>query len=383
MRRPQPLRVLMVVEQLRRRVPGGSGTYAKGLLLGLRAVQGSQDRADPEVTLYASRDRRRSLLTSRAGKQDPLESLGFPVVTALVPGPLLTRSWDRGIARAPGGFSIVHGASLAVPQEKELRTIVTVHDLAWRLVPEAYPKRGREWHEKAFLRSVEAGVEFVVPSLQVAAEVRGAGADGEKVVVIEPGSDHLPPPVGRVGTRKLDEFGVRGPFVLSVGTLEPRKNLVSLIDAFDSVRSALGADWSLVIVGPQGWGPGISAREKVVLVGAVTPEELSSLYSLASMVAYVPFVEGYGLPPLEAMRAGAPVVASKVPSIGEAARVVDPYDTQDIAKGILEVASDEGLRKQLVERGLQRAASLTWRRCARGHLDLWVGDVERPYGAGQ
>jgi len=379
---PQPMRVLMVVEQLRRRVPGGSGTYATGLLRALSGLrdhgEGSRDperyenRKDPAVTLYASRHRHRSPKGARrAEKGDPLEDLGFPVVCSLLPGPLLTRAWDRKIAGAPGGFSIVHGASLAVPREEGLRTIVTVHDLAWRQVPEAYPKRGRQWHERAFVESVAAAHEFVVPSQPVADDLCEAGVDPQKVAVIEPGSDHLPVATEAAGRSKLAELGVRGPFVLSVATVEPRKNLGSLMEAFCRVRGSLGPDWTLVIVGPKGWGPGLDSNEKVVMAGPVTPAELSSLYMLAAMVAYVPFVEGYGLPPLEAMRAGSPVVASAVPSTGDAARIVDPNDIDDIAKGLLEVASDEDLRRELVSRGLDRAAALTWERCARSHLALW------------
>jgi glycosyltransferase involved in cell wall biosynthesis len=377
-RRGLPAQILLVVEQLRRRVPGGSGTYIEGVLNGLGRLWASDPTGDPTgdpigdrvadlgVTLYASRAAKRV-------KPDQLVRFGFPVLTAPVPGSVLTRAWDSGLARVPGGFSIVHGCSLAVPREKGIRTIVTVHDLAWRLIPEAYPRHGRKWHEMAFVRSVEAGDEFVVPSESVAAGVRSAGVDEEKVVLIEPGSDHLPDPEASSysAAQMLERAGVDGRYVLSVGTLEPRKNLSGLIDAFGKVRGSLPGKWSLVVVGPEGWGPGVEAREGVVLLGSVSPGDLSALYAKAAMLAYVPFIEGYGLPPLEAMRVGTPVVSSMVPSIGEAAFVVDPGSCDSIAGGLLAVATDVDLRERLVRLGRDRAGALTWENCAAAHVNLW------------
>jgi glycosyltransferase involved in cell wall biosynthesis len=369
-RRGLPAQILLVVEQLRRRVPGGSGTYIEGVLNGLGRLWGGDPSADKDadlgLTLYASRAARRA-------RPDQLVRFGFPVLTTPLPGSVVTRAWDSGLARVPGGFSIVHGCSLAVPREKGIRTIVTVHDLAWRLIPEAYPRHGRTWHEMAFVRSVDAGDEFVVPSESVAAGVRSSGVDEKKVVLIEPGSDHLPDPDGSSSSvaRMLERAGVDGRFVLSVGTLEPRKNLSGLIEAFGKVRESLPGKWSLVVVGPEGWGPGVEAREGVVLLGSVSPGDLSALYAKASMLAYVPFIEGYGLPPLEAMRAGTPVVSSRVPSIGEAAFVVDPESCDSIAGGLLAVATDEGLRERLVRLGRDRSAPLTWENCAAAHVNLW------------
>jgi alpha-1,3-rhamnosyl/mannosyltransferase len=268
---------------------------------------------------------------------------------------------------------------LAVPREKGIRTIVTVHDIAWRQMPEAYPRHGRKWHEMAFVRSMDAGDEFVVPSESVAVEVRSAGAEAKKVVVIEPGSDHLGDPDEgslRSAALMLEAAGVDGRFVLSVCTLQPRKNLLGLIEAFKTVRESLPGRWALVVVGPPGWGPGIEPAEGVALLGPVSEGELSALYAKAAMLAYVPFVEGYGLPPLEAMRAGTPVVSSMVPSIGDAAFVVDPHSCESIAGGLLAVASDEDLREQLVRSGRDRAARLTWEKCAAGHVNLWCREAD-------
>jgi glycosyltransferase involved in cell wall biosynthesis len=109
----------------------------------------------------------------------------------------------------------------------------------------------------------------------------------------------------------------------------------------------------------------------VVFSGAVSPAVLAALYRLARMLVYVPLVEGFGLPPVEAMRIGTPVVASAMPSTGEAAFVVSPDSTEEIAGAIVEVASDDGLRRDLSARGEAYAGPLTWRAAARTHVQLW------------
>jgi glycosyltransferase involved in cell wall biosynthesis len=361
--------VLMVVEQLRRRVPGGAGTYAAGLITGLRRLIDAGEQVPP-VTLFSSRQR--SFGPEDGGsRQDPLAGFRMPTIESRLPAPLLTRAWDAGLIQAPAGFRTLHATSLAVPPARGVRTFVTVHDLAWRHVPFAFPRHGRKWHEHAFMKAVRKRLEVVVPSLSVADELIEAGVDPRRVNLIEPGGDHLPPPEFDAAKAVLERNGVLGPFLLSVSTLEPRKNLEALIDAYSSIRDSLPGPWPLVVVGPGGWGPAVVVREGVVLVGAVSAGELSALYATAELLAYVPLVEGFGLPPLEAMQAGTPVVASPMPSTGGVAREVDPHRIEEIARGILDVATDGGLRNELILAGRSRAAHLSWSVCARQHIDLW------------
>jgi glycosyltransferase involved in cell wall biosynthesis len=171
-------------------------------------------------------------------------------------------------------------------------------------------------------------------------------------------------------------------FVLTVGTLEPRKNLDRLVAAYTRVRAELPEPWPLVVVGPEGWGPGpaASARpEGVVFAGLVHGPVLADLYRRARAFAYVPLTEGYGLPPLEAMRAGTPAVVSRhVPSVDDVdapgappARLVDPLDVDDIAAGLAAVLTDEGARADLAARGEAHARPRTWRHAASAHIAIW------------
>jgi glycosyltransferase involved in cell wall biosynthesis len=367
-----PTRVLMVVEQLRRATPGGIGTYARGLLKGLGELGPGEI---PEVELLASRPRRR-----QPDQEDPMAGLAYPVRNSVLPGPLLTRAWDRGVLRAPTGFDVIHAVSLATLEPGSAALVSTIHDLLWRRLPDAYPPRGRAWHEAALRRALRRADQFIVTSDPVASDLAGAGADPDAITVIPMGCDHLPPPDLEAGASLLQRIGVHGPFLLSVGTLEPRKNLHRLTDAYQRIRGSLPEPWPLVLVGPGGWGEQVRSGPGVVLAGMVTPGELSALYSMTQLLAYVPLIEGFGLPPVEAMVFGTPVVASPLPSTAGAAFEVDPQDTGSIAHGLLTVATDTAVRSRLQLAGRYRAGDLKWSTIARRHVSVWDAAVSQNSG---
>ncbi len=356
--------VLVVVEQLRRAVAGGIGTYSLGLLQGLAAM----GEESPRVTLHAS----------RAGQNpDPLLAFGHRVVASALPAPLLTRVWDRQLIGAPGAPDVVHATSLAFPAPARSAPLaVMVHDLAWRDVPEAYPKRGRRWHEAALQRAIAGARLLVVPARPAADALLAAGAPAARVEVVAEGCDHLPPADLDGAKRLLEGLGVRDGFLLTVGTLQPRKNLRRLLEAYALARSDLAEPWPMVVVGPKGWGdalPAASVPHGVVLAGEVRGAELAGLYRMARCLAFVPLVEGFGLPPVEAMRECTPVVASPVPSLAGtgSAIEVDPTDVRAIADALVQASSDDRVRSSLVTAGLERSRELTWETAARRHVELW------------
>jgi glycosyltransferase involved in cell wall biosynthesis len=357
------LRVLLLAEQLRRSAAGGIGTYVLGLLQGLGELAATDPDRAPELTLTASRH--------AGGGTDPLAEIGPGLRASVLPGPLLTRAWDHGLIRAPDGIDLVHAVSLATLDTGAVPLVATVHDLLWRRIPEAYPARGRRWHEAALRRALLRADQFIVPADVVADDLEAAGADRASITVIPMGSDHLPPPDADAAATHLEQLGVRGPFLLCVGTLEPRKNLQRLMEAYGTIRDRLPEPWPLVMVGPSGWGEQVAPTTGVVHAGSVSATELSGLYAAARLLAYVPLIEGFGLPPVEAMSVGTPVVASPLPSTGGAAFEVDPNDTASIAEGLLQVATDPTTRDDLVRRGTVRATELRWSAIAARHLDVW------------
>jgi glycosyltransferase involved in cell wall biosynthesis len=353
-------RILLVVEQLRKKVPGGIGTVAAGLAGALGAL-------DPalrlRVALYAS---------ATSDHPDPLLDFGLGMLVTPLPTKFLPELWAHGIGRPKWQFSVVHATSTEAPPGPS-PLVVTVHDLAWRSFPEAYSPHGRRWHEAALRRHASAAVAFVVPSRSVADALIGAGLDiaPDRVEVIEWGVDHLPPPDVTSTDQLLDRLGVYGDFLLSVGTLEPRKNLERVVAAYAEARDHVRNMPPLVVVGPNGWGRRLRGGEDVVLAGSVPGAVLAGLYARARALVYAPLLEGFGFPVVEAMAAGLPVVASDVPAAAGAALLVDPLDIESIASGLLTVVRDERRRAELRAAGLARTAPLTWAAAARAHVELW------------
>jgi glycosyltransferase involved in cell wall biosynthesis len=372
----------MAVEQLRRSVPGGIGAYARGLLGGI--AQCAVDGDEIDLSLLASRVPGRPWQRSSA-RQDPLAQFGRPILVSHLPGPLLTRAWDHGWVRAPSGFSVVHSVSLATPSSRSsgpVRHVVTVHDVAWRRHPEATTPRGARWHEAALCRARDSEAALIVTSKFVAADLLADGVRSDRITIVHGGSDHLVPEDPVQTEALLRRLGVRGEFLLTVSTLEPRKNVDRLLQAYGLIRAELPEPWPLVIVGPTGWGATLSGppdQEGVVFAGAVSDAALTGLYRRARAFAYIPLTEGYGLPPLEAMRSGTPsVIANEVPSVVDLeelgpppARIVDPFDVEDIAAGLTAVLADETVRADLAVRGAAHARSRTWKTAAHQHMGLW------------
>jgi glycosyltransferase involved in cell wall biosynthesis len=252
------------------------------------------------------------------------------------------------------------------------KLVVTVHDLAFLHHPDAYPGRGLRWHRDALHRAIERASAFVVPADQVAAQLILSGAEPSVVRVIEEGADHLPEPDEAAARKLLGAHGLEGGFILAVGTLEPRKNLRRLVSGYAIARPNLPVPYPLAIVGPSGWGDAFgSPPEGVVLLGSVAAATLAALYRMAHVACYVPIEEGFGLPVVEAMHAGTPVVSSDVPSGKGASIVVDPLDPASIAEGLVTASTDEVARASAIEAGYRRTADLTWSRCAALHVDLW------------
>jgi glycosyltransferase involved in cell wall biosynthesis len=363
--------VLITLDQLGRPVPGGIGTYVRELVRSVAAVDPAQR---PEIVLAAGR---------RGSADLPTDGDGLRRRPLRLPVRLLTRLWDAGLASPAGaGISLVHATSLAVPPRSVSPLVVTVHDLCWRAFPDAFPARGRRWHEGALRRALDRADALVVPSDEVAKDLVAAGALDDRVEVIEHGCDHLPAPDEAAAQAFLSRAGVRGDYLLAVGTLEPRKNLARLMAGYSSIRADLPGDWPLVVVGQSGWGDAVKPVPGVVLGGRAGMGELAGLYARCRCMAYVPLGEGFGFPVVEAMSVGAPVVSSHVPAAGGASLEVDPFDETGIGSALLTAAVDGQPRDDLVAAGRVRAAALPWRSSADRHIALWDRLLSSPPAVG-
>lgn len=368
---------LVSIEQLQREIPGGTGTYVRGLMRGLREL------GQPFVAYKAA--------GHIPGHPDGVGSAGATqVVSSRLPERLMTLAWSKGVPLRldRSRFSLFHATSPAFPVIKGGPFAVTIHDMVWQEVPEAFSDRARRWHEKRVQSACDQADLILTPSFEVKEKLTSRGVSPSRLVVFREGVDHLVPPDVSSAKSLLNGCGIDGEFLLSVGTLEPRKNLARIIEAYALLRSAQSAAPPLVIVGPRGWGDVVSKvgdAQGVHLVGEVSAPVLSALYASCLLFVSVPLAEGFGLPQVEAMSMGAPVITSAVPSIQSThtqaasassvdvdhAKVVDPLDVSQISQALAEVLDDAGLRTKLIAAGRAYCAELTWANTARAHIDAW------------
>jgi glycosyltransferase involved in cell wall biosynthesis len=256
---------------------------------------------------------------------------------------------------------VLHCPSQRAPVRSRVPLVVTIHDLAVLRHPETFNRWTRAYSRAVLPRVVRAAERVIAVSEFTRRELTGLlGVPDAKVRVIP---NAVGPPFGPEGK------AAAGDYVLAVGTLEPRKNLDRLVGAFE--RAGLNGT-RLLVTGARGWGDVDPVGESVEWLGFVPDEELARLYRGARCVAYVSAYEGFGLPVLEAMACGAPVVAASTgagPEVGgEAAVLVDPLDGDAIAAGLVQ-AIDRA--DELRERGLARAREFDWQRVADATVEVY------------
>ena len=266
---------------------------------------------------------------------------------------------------------------------KARRRVVMVPDFAFHVHPEWQPRDRVEHLRRRFFSTVPYADAIVTLSHFVrdqAADI--LKTDGETIAVVPAGVDHslfrkLPRSVLEDFRRRLN---LPPRFVLSVGSLEPRKNLLRLLEAHGALPHAVRREHPLVLAGARGWSnaalrSALKSRKDVRYLGYVTDVDLACLYNLATLFAYPSLYEGFGLPPLEAMACGAPTLVSRAGSLpevtGPAADHFDPLDTDEMTASMQRLLENEGARRRLSERGLRHAHRFHWEDTARGLLDLF------------
>ena len=271
-----------------------------------------------------------------------------------------------------GRVDVVHATGGAVPPAGRARLVATVNDVAYLRHPEWFTPRGARFATRAFglIRSHAAVV--IAPSQATATGLAEHGIDPQRIRVAPLGTAAARASADAVAAAR-QRFGLPEAFVLWVGTMEPRKNLAGLLDAAGRTASQV----PVVLAGPQGWG--IRDEEidawcraascEVVRVGFVPSEWLGPLYAAARVLVYPSLMEGFGLPVLEAMAQGTPVVTSAGTATEEVcadpASVVDPHDADAIAAAIDRVVTDDTEHARRSAAALCRAAELSWHRTAR------------------
>ncbi len=284
-------------------------------------------------------------------------------------------SWEMVQAPPDLLFVPAHVLPLFHPR----RTLVTVHDLGYRVFPQAHPRTQRWYLELSTRWNVSVASHVLVGSRATRDAVMAAyGISSERVTVVYPGyaPDLAPIRDPQQRARVRQRYGIPGPYILFLGRIQPRKNLVRLIDAFARLAPA-HPEVTLVLAGPLGWltrpiMDHVQTHEltqRVLFPGYVAAEDKAALISGAELFAYPSLHEGFGFPVLEAQACGTPLLTSTTSSLpevaGEGALLVDPTDTEAIAAGLQRLLEDRALREALVARGFANLQRFSWERAAR------------------
>jgi glycosyltransferase involved in cell wall biosynthesis len=327
---------------------------------------------------------------SRSGLPSPFPHNFHWCSTRLSPVSL-ARIWYRARLPLPvelfvGKVNLFHATDFVLPPTlPSTRTLLTVHDLSFVRVPEAASAGLRAYLKRVVPLSVRRA-DFVLADSQATKDdlVSLYGVSSGGVAVLLSGVDSRFAPVlagGVITTRSQYDIGTV-PYILSVGTVQPRKNYGRLIQALALLRAA-NIDIHLVVAGGKGWleDPiydtihATNMGDYVHFIGFVDEKDLPTLYSGAVCFAFPSLYEGFGLPVLEAMACGTPVVTSNVSSLpevaGDAALTIDPYNVEELAEALRRVIEDEALRKDLISKGFARAKQFSWDTSARQLIQIY------------
>ena len=335
----------------------------------------------------------RLLLALPWGQRVIFRAPNFQIKSATISDVWLARLWHRLNLPLPvelliGAQDLFHATDFVLPPTfRSTRTLLTVHDLSFVRDPDSATPGLRRYLNDVVPRSVAKAYHVLADSRATQDDlIELYGTPADKITVLYSGVDpRFTPEPGRGEEERIRRRYKLGhqPFILSLGTLQPRKNYGRLIAAFARVADvsrwtdSRPVNHNLVIVGKQGWlfdsikadVARLGVRTRVIFPGYADDQDLPALYRAADLFVFPSLYEGFGLPPLEALACGTPVITSNVSSlpevVGDAGLTVDPTDIYILADAMGRMLQDTQLRQQMIERGLARASEFTWLRAAR------------------
>src|SRR6185436_16304439 len=352
---------------------GGNESYATNLIEALAEIDQTNC-----YTLYVTK----RAAVERFGNRWP----NFSVRTTLPHTPLIRIPLTLSAELRRNPVDVLH-VQFTAPPFSPCPVVVSIHDLSFEHLPQTFKWRSRKQLRITVRRSAREAVHVIALSEHARRDlVETYGLAPEKVTAIPlAAADHFRPISDDEELQRVRQtYGIVGEYILSVGAIQPRKNLSRLVDAYSRLRRATpeGNLPKLVLAGKCAWLYEETLRtirelqvsDSVILTGYVPDHDLPGLYSGALCFVYPSYFEGFGLPPLEAMKCGAPVIVGNQTSlpevVGNAGLLVDPFDADAIAGAIDRVIRDSNLRAELGKKGLARAQLFDWRETAR--QTLWV-----------
>ena len=361
----QPPKIALTLEQLWHRVPGGTGVAGLGMAKGLFA------RDDVSVVGVAARHRE---------GPPPAWTSPIPVHHLPLPRLALYETWHRfrwpAVQSAVGPVDVVHATSIAMPPRKGAPVVVTIHDLAFLHDPSHFTPRGLRFFKRGMDLARAEADRVICPSTATLEDCAAHGFDRAKLRLVPMGVETERATAEDVEAARR-RYGIESRYILWTGTVEPRKNLPRLLEAFGLLRDK---EVELVLVGPKGWNEDLDPllgdnKHRTHVLGFVPPDDLPALYAGAEVFCFPSLFEGFGLPVLEAMAQGTPVITSQGTSTaevgGDVAELIAPEDARQIAAAIEGVLEDPERAARMAEGGLLRAASYSWDETARLLVDVY------------
>ncbi len=352
----------------------GVSNYTKKLVENLLKI----DRKNQYV-IFGSSLRQKGKLNQFKKSLEGFENAEFKFIS--LPPLILEFLWNRlhvfPIEKFIGEVNIFHSSDWTQPPIKTPSTkkVTTIHDMVPYLFPSSVHKKILGVQKRRLSR-VQKEADMIIADSETTKDdlVKFLNITPKKVRVIYlAASEEFRPQSDDKIREVLEKYKIKKPYLLSVATQEPRKNIQKILDVFAQVVNEK-PEFRLVLTGKYGWGPGLRSAENVVWTGYIPQEDLIALYAGCRVFVYPSLYEGFGLPILEAMSLGAPVVTSNISSMpevaGDAAILVDPHRHEEIAEGLLAILNNPVLARDLRTKGLQRAKLFSWKRAAGQTLDV-------------
>ena len=352
----------------------GNETYAVNLIGALAEIDQSN-----RYTLYVTKQSAVDRFTNRWPN--------FQVKRTLPHTPLVRIPLTLSIELRKNRVDVLH-VQYTAPPRTPCALVATIHDLSFEHLPQTFKRRSHAQLRLTVRRTAQKAVQILTLSAFTRHDIIETYAvDPERVFVTPPAAPaHFAPVTNETELRRVrTSYGIQRDYILALGSIQPRKNLVRLINAYSSLTRVRTNNQrpQLVLAGKRGWLEAATiraaeqseARDDILFIGYVPDSDLPALYSGAMCFAYPSYFEGFGLPVLEAMQCGTPVIAGNRTSLpevaGDAGVLFDPFDETAIARALTQVIENPNYRAELRVKGLERAAAFSWRTTARLTLQAY------------
>ena len=353
---------------------GGNESYAVNLIEALAQIDSVNN-----YTIYVTTNEARDRFSNRWSN--------FKVRSTLPHTPLIRIPLTLSAELRKHPVDVLH-VQFTAPPFCPCPVVVSIHDLSFEHLPQTFKRRSRTQLRLTVRHTARRAARILSLSEYTRSDIMATyGIESDRIEAIPIAApDHFCTVIDKRELQRVrHNYGIDRDYILSVGSIQPRKNLARLIKAYAQLRGDCSADKlpKLVLVGKCAWLydetlrtlDELGVRDSVILTGYVPESDLPALYSSALCFVYPSYFEGFGLPPLEAMKCGAPVIVGNRTSlpevVGDAGLTVDPFDVDAIAGAIRKLMNDSTLRATLSQKGQERASAFTWRDTARQTLRIY------------